>query len=279
MIRKKLFPWLILAGLLLNAACTTTATSTTGEQGTGEGKTLTVLAAASLTQAFEELGEQFTAAHPGVEISFNFAGSQQLAQQLANGAPADVFASANNRQMEAAAAASRVDANSIQVFARNRLVVIYPADNPADIQQLADLGKPGLKLVLAAKEVPVGQYSLNFLATAAADPAFGREYEQAVLNNVVSYEDNVRAVLTKVGLGEADAGIVYTSDVTGTAAQKVGTMEIPNALNVIAAYPVAPIQDSQNAALAEDFVQLLLSEEGQAVLAKYGFEPVQEASR
>ena len=276
---KKLLSWLMLTVLLLNSACTAASTSMTEKPGSAEGKTLTVLAAASLTQAFEELGEQFKAARPGVEISFNFAGSQQLAQQLANGAPADVFASANNRQMEAVVAAGRVGANSIQVFARNRLVVIYPTDNPAGIQQLGDLSKPGLKLVLAAKEVPVGQYSLEFLAKTAADPAFGSGYEQSVLNNVVSYEDNVRAVLTRVGLGEADAGIVYTSDVSGDAAQKVGTLEIPDALNVIAAYPIAPIQDSPNAALAQEFINLVLSEGGQALLAQHGFVPVQAASR
>jgi len=240
---------------------------------TRESVTLTVMAAASLTEAFEELAKQFEAQNPGVSVSFNFAGSQQLAQQLAEGAPADVFASANQKQMTAAVDSGRVEENSIESFAQNRLVVIYPQGNPAGLEVLEDLAGPGLKLVLAAKEVPVGQYSLDFLEKAGQVPLFGPSFPQSVLKNVVSYEENVRSVLNKVALGEADAGIVYSSDVSGEAASKVGQLNIPDELNVIASYPIAVIKDSQHTTQAQAFVALVLSPTGQEILAKHGFLP------
>jgi molybdate transport system substrate-binding protein len=235
---------------------------------------LTVFAAASLTDAFNEIGQNFSAEHPGVTITFNFAGSQQLAQQLAQGAPADLFASANRRQMEMAILeAQRVISGTEQTFVHNRLVVIYPADNPAGITQLQDLAKPGVKLILAAQEVPVGQYSLDFLGKAVQDLAFGATFKDDVLKNVVSYEENVRSVLTKVALGEGDAGIVYTSDISGDGADQVGRMDIPDALNTIASYPIAIVNDSAYPAQAQALMDYILSPAAQAVLANYGFIP------
>jgi molybdate transport system substrate-binding protein len=238
--------------------------------------TLTVMAAASLTEAFQELAGQFEAQNPGVELTFNFAGSQQLAQQIAEGAPADIFASANQKQMQAAVDAGRVDAADIQNFAHNRLVAIYPEDNPAGLDGLEDLARPALKLVLAAKEVPVGQYSLDFLEKASQEPSLGLSFQQATLQNIVSYEENVRAVLNKVALGEADAGIVYTSDVSGEAAGKIGQIMIPDELNVIASYPIAALKDSQHISQAQAFVDFVVSPTGQGILAKYGFMPAQK---
>lgn len=232
---------------------------------------LTVFAAASLTEAFGELGRQFEAQHPGVTVVFNFAGSQQLAQQLAQGAPADVFASANERQMQAALGSGRVAAGSPQTFVRNKLVIVTPVDNPAGLASLQDLAAPGLKLVLAAREVPVGQYSQEFLELAGQDPSLGSGYAAAVTQNVVSYEENVRAVLSKVSLGEADAGIVYATD-AASAGDTVRSLPIPEALNVVASYPLASVADSAQAALAAQFVALVLSPEGQAVLMRYGFD-------
>jgi molybdate transport system substrate-binding protein len=176
--------------------------------------TLRVYAAASLGDVFDELGREYEASHPGVKVEFNYAGSQQLSQQLAQGATADVFASANLKQMQAATSAGRVADGSTQLFARNRLMVIYPADGKP-LSSLSDLAQPGLHIVLAGKEVPVGQYALDFLDKAAADPQLGAAFREGVLANVVSYEENVKAVLAKVSLGEADAGIVYASDLTG----------------------------------------------------------------
>jgi molybdate transport system substrate-binding protein len=234
---------------------------------------LNVFAAASLTNAFNEMGQNFTAEHPGVTFSFNFAGSQQLAQQLGQGAPADVFASANTAQMNVAIEAGRVVSGTQQTFVHNRLVVIYPIDNLAGITELQDLANPGVKVILAAKEVPVGQYSLDFLDKAIQDPTFGATYKDDVLKNVVSYEDNVRSVLTKVSLGEGDAGIVYTSDISGEGADKVGRLDIPDNLNTIATYPIAVVSDSVAPTQAQAFVDYVLSPAGQAVLEKYGFIP------
>lgn len=235
--------------------------------------TLNVLAAASLTEAFQEIAPAFENAHPGVRLQFNFAGSQQLARQLAGGAPADVFASANQKQMDVAVEAGRVINGAPVPFAQNRLVVILPADNPASVASLADLTKPGIKIILAAKEVPAGQYALNFLTKADADPSLGNDYSTRVLANVVSYEENVKAVLTKVSLGEADAGIVYTSD-AASAGNKIIQVEIPDAVNIIAMYPIAVVADSAHGDLAKAFIEWVRSSHGQAVLGKYGFLPV-----
>lgn len=234
--------------------------------------TLTVFAAASLTESFGELGQLFEARRPGVTVVFNFAGSQQLVQQLAQGAPADLFASANNRQMQAAVETGRVDAASPQPFVHNRLVLITPADNRAGLASFADLARPGLKLVLAAPEVPAGQYAQDFLELAGQDPALGADFVAGVTQNIVSYEENVRAVLSKVALGEADAGIVYATD-AASAGDAVRILPIPDALNVVASYPLAPIANSAQAELAAQFIALVLSPEGQAVLARYGFDP------
>ena len=253
--------------LSLTAGCTVLNSTSTPAPHT----TLTVLAAASLLDAFNDLGAQFEASHPGVNVAFNFAGSQQLAQQIASGAPADVFASANQQQMLTAEKSGRIEVSQISLFTQNRLVVVFPKDNPGKLSMLKDLALPGLKLVFAAKAVPVGQYSLDFLNKASQDPTFGAGYEDSVLKNVVSYEDNVKAVLTKVALGEADAGIVYTTDISGAYAAKVSQLAIPDALNVIASYAIAALKDSSQPGLAQAFVDLVLSAAGQAALEKYGF--------
>jgi molybdate transport system substrate-binding protein len=277
-------PFYFLMGVLLVAllggcmelgvrAVVTPAEEATGAETTAISGDLVVFAAASLTEAFEQIGEEFAAAHPDSAVTFNFAGSQQLAQQLGQGAPADVFASANNSQMEVAVEAGRVISGAPRTFVRNRLVVIYPADNPAGLTTLQDLAQPGLKLVLAAPAVPVGGYSLDFLEKASATVDYGEVFSPTVLSNVVSYEENVRAVLSKVALGEADAGIVYTSDIAGDAAEQVGRIDIPDELNTIATYPIAPVADARQPEAAQAFIDLVLSTEGQAVLARHGFIP------
>ncbi len=263
---------------MLLTACSpvaTPATTSSGEATTAQ-TSLTVFAAASLTDAFQTISKNFSTAHPGVDVVFNFAGSQQLAQQIGQGAPADLFASANASQMAVAIESGRVVSGTEQLFVRNRLVVVTPADNPAGIATLADLAKPGLQIVLATKEVPVGQYALDFLDKAEADGTLGAGYRDAVLANVVSYEENVRTVLAKVTLGEADAGIVYRSDVTPTAAEQVQRIDIPDNLNTIASYPIAPLSDSPHAALAQQFIDYLLSPAGQQILEDAGFMPLVE---
>jgi molybdate transport system substrate-binding protein len=272
MLRCRLPGWLLLVFLV--ACGTVPASSDEASRAATPAVELTVFAAASLTEAFTELGRDFEAANPAATVVLNFANSQQLAQQLGQGAPADVFASANHRQMQVAIAAGRVAEGMPQEFVNNRLVVVVPADNPGSVETLADLVQPGLKLVLAAEDAPIGAYSRDYLARAAAGGEFGNDYDERVLANVVSYEQTVKAVLTKVVLGEADAGIVYSSDVTPDVATPVQLIAIPDELNTIAGYPIAPISDSQQPALAEAFVAYVLSAEGQATLANFGFIPV-----
>jgi molybdate transport system substrate-binding protein len=276
-----LFVWILLVVLLCSCSNQVPAEgkppvgaegSTNADDSVPAGEVI-VFAAASLTDAFSEISTNFRADYAGVTITFNFAGSQQLAQQLAQGAPADVFASANARQMEVAIEEGRVVSGTQHLFVQNRLVVITPADNSAQIHTLHDLAKTEIKLVLAAAEVPVGAYSLDFLARASATVEYGEVYSQTVIANVVSYEENVRSVLSKVVLGEADAGIVYTSDIALDASQ-VNRIEIPDELNTVAAYPIAPIDDAENPALAQLFVDYVLSPDGQSVLADYGFIPI-----
>ena len=232
-------------------------------------QTLTVFAAASLTEAFTEIGKSFEAANPDVTVTFNFAGSQALRTQIEEGAPADVFASASGKEMDALVTDKFVTEGLPQIFLTNKLVVILPANNPAGLAKLEELAKPGIKLVLAAEAVPVGNYARQSLDK--MNGSFGADFKDKVLANVVSNEDNVKQVVAKVQLGEADAGIVYTSD--AIAAPDLKTIEIPSELNVIAKYPIAPLTKSAHADLAKTFTDYVLSTEGQSVLKKWGFAP------
>lgn len=232
-----------------------------------------VFAAASLIDAFQAIGRRFEAANPHVSVVFNFAGSQQLAQQIVQGAPADVFAAADRRQLAVVAQAGRIAGGAEQVFAHNRLVVIYARDSQAAPRQLHDLARPGVKIDLANEAVPAGRYALEALERAANDPVFGPAFRAAVLQNVVSYEENVRAVVGKVALGEADAGIAYVSDIAGERTGAVGWFPLADSLSPPVAYPIAPISDSPNIALAQQFVAFVLSPDGQAILKEHGFLP------
>ncbi|HTY57899.1 MAG TPA: molybdate ABC transporter substrate-binding protein, partial [Bacteroidota bacterium] len=185
---------------------------------------IVVFAAASLHDAFQKIGREFSAAHPGLTVGYNFAGSQQLAEQILQGAPADVFASADMKQI--AAAGPRMDTASVNIFTRNRLTLVLPGTGAGMIRAIADLGNPGIKLVLAHRDVPAGAYALEFLSRCEASGKFRGGFREAVLRNVVSYEENVRSVLSKIVLDEADAGIVYVSDVGGAAGRSVRTIGI-----------------------------------------------------
>ncbi len=236
-------------------------------------RTLTVFAASSLTDAFQEIATGFTSAHADVEVAFNFGASSTLATQLLEGAPADVFASANNKQMDVVRQGKRIAGVPV-VFAQNRLVLAVPADNPARIGSLHDLARPGVKLVVAAPNVPVREYTNAMLDRLAKEPDYGETYRAAVLKNIVSEEDNVRQVSLKVSLGEADAGIVYLSDITPDMAAKILTLPIPDAYNTLATYPIAATSASVNPDLAQAFIDYVLSDAGQDVLMKWGFIPI-----
>lgn len=233
-------------------------------------RTLTVYAAASLTDAFSEIGKAFAEKHPGVVVAFNFGGSQNLRTQIEQGAPADVFASANAEEMEALVTGNFVEADGAKVFLTNQLILILPEDNPAGITSLEDLSKPDLKLVLAAEEVPAGRYARQILNN--LNTGFGVDYKDKVLANVVSNEDNIRQAVTKVQLGEADASIVYVSD--AVAMPDLQKIEIPAEVNVIAEYPIAALAGSENQELVDEFIAYVLSPDGQATLKKWGFTPV-----
>ena len=232
-----------------------------------EARTLNVFAAASLTDAFTEIGKNFEAANPGVTVTFNFAGSPALRAQIEEGAPADVFASASGKEMNTLVTGTFVADGMSQVFLNNKLVLILPADNPAGLDSLDDLANSGVKIILAAEEVPVGNYARQALDL--MNGSFGTDFKDKVLANVVSNEDNVKQVVSKIQLGEADAGIVYTSD--AVAAPELQTIEIPTELNLIAEYPIAPLTKSANADLADAFIAYVLSADGQSILEKWGF--------
>ncbi len=244
--------------------------------GSGGTSTLTVLAAASLTDAFKEIGAAFEKANAGVKVTFSFAGSQALRTQIQQGAKADVFASADTNNMDPVKADNLLG-NTPQIFTRNVLTVIIPKANPAGLKELKDLAKPGIKLIFEDASVPAGNYTLQVLDKLSADPAYGSDFKTKVLANVVSKETDVKAVVSKVSLGEGDGGVVYTTD-QQVAADKLSAIPIPDQYNVIATYPIATLKASANPALALKFVDFVLGADGQAVLKKYGFAPLAPAT-
>lgn len=247
--------------------------SAAAAQSSQEKATLTVFAAASLTDVFEEIAREMEKADPALAIRFNFAGSQQLAAQLAQGARADVFASADERWMRDAIDRGLV-LNQPRIFTQNRLVVVIPAANPGQIERLQDLARPGLKVVLAADAVPAGRYSRQVLENLERSPGFPAGYRARVLRNLVSNEETVKAVLAKVQLGEADAGIVYQSDVTPSTRASVIALEIPDRDNIVAAYPIAVLRGAGEPEAARRFVTFVLSDAGQSILGRHGFRPL-----
>jgi molybdate transport system substrate-binding protein len=215
-----------------------------------------VFAAASLTAAFTEFGKRYTAANVGTKVTFNFAGSQALATQIQQAAPADVFASADLANMDKVKDLTGTPRN----FTSNQLQIVVEKGNPKNVATVGDLASSDLKVVLAAPDVPAGKYAAEILGKAG------------VTVKPVSEEDNVKAVVTKVSLGEADAGIVYVTDVTA-GGDKVEGVEIPEDLNVLATYPIATVKASKAQDQAQAFMDLVLSDEGQQVLKEFGFLP------
>lgn len=233
-------------------------------------ETIRVFAAASLAEAFQDVAALFRAQNPRDAVEFNFAGSQVLRAQIEEGAPADLFAPADHAQMDALA--KRGLAEPEAVFARNRLVVVTPRAIPK-VQRLADLARPGVRIVVADPNVPVGRYTAQALDKMSRVEELGDDFRARVMANVVSHETNVRAVLAKTALDEVDAGFVYATDAR-TAAAKVASLEIPDRMNVIAEYPIALVSESAAKACGARFVALLHSEAGQAILRNRGFEAV-----
>ena len=251
-------------GLAL-AACGADGTDT-GSGGTARGTAsgsasvsgdITVLAAASLTESFTALGKQFEAAHPGVEVTFGFAASSALATQITSGAPADVFASASATPMDAVVAAGA--AADPRTFAKNAMEIAVPPDNPGQVTGVGSLASADVKTALCQPQVPCGTAAQSVFTNAK------------VTVTPVTLEPDVRSVLSKVQLGEVDAGVVYVTDVLA-AGGKVRGVPIPDDVNASTSYPIAALTTSANAATAAAFVEYVLSPAGTSVLAAAGFE-------
>jgi molybdate transport system substrate-binding protein len=264
------------AGSGSSSGATATPAGATAARGTAATPTppavqgqLLVFAAASLTDSFNQMARNIQQANPETKITFNFAGSPTLRTQLAQGARADVFASADQPNMQGAQQDGSI-AGTPQIFALNRLVVVVPASG-GPVDSLQDLAKPGVKIDLAQPAVPVGNYARQAFMKMAQDPHFGAGFDTKVLGNVVSQELDVKTVLSKVALGEADAGVTYTTDVTPDFRARVKEIAIPDQFNVIAQYPIAVVKGAPNLAGAQEFIDYVLSPAGQQVLKDNGF--------
>ena len=248
---------LILAAVVLAACGSSGGTASTSPSATPLSGTVSVFAAASLTDAFNALGNSFRGANSGVTMKLNFAGTPTLVTQIEQGAPADVFASADTTNMDRLKG-DGFTTGTPEVFARNKLEIVVAPGNPKGITGLADLAKPGVIYITEAPTVPAGKYALQALKMAG------------VAVTPKSLETDVKSVVSKIELGEADAGIVYTTDVTA-AGSKVSGVPIPDADNVIATYPIVAVKATTNAAAANAFIAYVLSAAGQAKLQFFGF--------
>jgi molybdate transport system substrate-binding protein len=251
--RNRILLVAVVAALL--AACGSSGSpSTTALSGTAS-----VFAAASLTDSFKALGKAFQTAHSGATMQFNFAGTPTLVTQIEQGASADVFASADTTNMDKLKA-DGFTAGTSQVFAHNKLEIVVAAGNPKGINVLADLAKPGVKYITEAATVPAGKYALQILKSAG------------VTVTPKSLVTDVKSVVSLIELGEADAGIVYVTDVKAAGSKVTGVL-IPDSVNVIATYPIVAVKGAKNAALANAFIAYVLSSDGQATLQSFGFLP------
>jgi molybdate transport system substrate-binding protein len=246
---------LVLAIAVLVAGCGNDAVSTTTTATTVEGELL-VSAAASLTDAFGEIETAFEDANPGVDVVLNLGASSALREQILEGAPTDVFASANNSNMDQVVEAG--EASAPEIFVTNLLQIAVPAGNPGGVTGLADFANEELFIGLCEEGVPCGDFGREALASAGVTPS------------IDTNEPDVRALLTKVEAGELDAGIVYVTDVLSTEGAVEG-IEIPDEDNVVAEYPIAALTNAPNPVAAAAFVAFVLSDDGQAILASYGF--------
>jgi molybdate transport system substrate-binding protein len=228
-----------------------------------------VFAAASLTEAYNAAGPAFTK-KTGIAVTFNYGGSDTLATQIKQGVPVDVFASANDAQMKVVSDAGLI-AGTPKTFAKNRLVLISPKGAAMKFASAAELAKPGAKVVLAAATVPVGGYARATFGKLSGTNGYPTDFPAAVEKNVVSNELDVKAVVTKISLGEGDAGVVYSTDVTSSVAPKLDVLPFPSAVAPDIEYPIAALKNAPNAKGAQAFVDYIVSPEGQAFLKARGF--------
>ena len=259
----------LLAIILLTSCATPTAPAapTAAAPAAGEGVTLKVFAPSSLTDAAKELGLAFEQANPGVKVAIEFGHSPTQRVQFTQGATGDVFMTASQKDMTDAIADKTVVTGTAKVFATNQLVVILPPNNPAKIEALGDLAKPGVKVLLPAVDVPVGKLAQDALGK--MDQSLGGGFKEAVLKNVVSNEPGVKPIVSKIKLGEADAGIVFVSD--AVAAPDLKTLNIPADLNMIARFNIGSLAAALQPDRATAFIEFVMGADGQAILKKWGF--------
>ncbi len=253
---------LALAAILSGAALSSSAQAQSQEK-------IIVFAAASLTEAYNAAGSAFTK-KTGIAVTFNFGGSDTLATQIKQGAPADLFASANLAQMKVVSDAGLLG-GAQKTFAKNRLVLISPKSGSMKFTSPADLAKPGTKVVLAAATVPVGGYARATFGKMSNTPGYPADFPASVEKNVVSNELDVKAVVTKIALGEGDAGVVYSTDVTSSVAPKLNVLPFPSSFAPDIEYPIATLKNAPDAKGAQAFVDYILSPDGQAFLKAQGF--------
>jgi len=238
-----------------------------------EGERLTVFCGAGLTGALSEIGGIYENA-TNISVEFNFDGAPALRSQIEQGAYADIFIPADLKHMNALKSEGFINNSTVEVFARNKVAIIVPNDNPASITGLKDLASPGVKILMGTKDLPVGGYALQVLDKLAADPEYGPAYRESVLSNVVSQETTVNSIVSKIALGEADAGFAFISDVSPQMVGKVTRILIPEKYNVVGDFPVAVLSQSKYPVEAQAFLDMIMSTEGQSILGKYGFIPV-----
>jgi molybdate transport system substrate-binding protein len=258
---------LALIALVALAGCGSSGSGSASGSSPGSAR-VTVFAAASLNKVFPQIAAAFEQTHAGVAFTFNFAGTDTLATQIEQGAPADVFAGASTKYGDELSGKGLI--GTTQIFATNKLVLVVPAANPAKITSLSDLTRPGVKLVIGDPTVPIGTYTRKVLGN--LDTTYGAGYSTKVLKNVVSEELDVTSIATSVALGNADAGFVYVTDAL-SAGDRVKTIELPAAAQAVASYPIAVVKASKSATTAQQFATFVLSDQAQALLRAAGFGP------
>ncbi|MEQ8171357.1 MAG: molybdate ABC transporter substrate-binding protein [Candidatus Eremiobacterota bacterium] len=234
-------------------------------------KRITVFAAASMTEPFMETGKLFEQKNPGVRVVFNFAGTQKLLAQLKEGARGDIFVAAGLEEINECVKNSLIVPGTQKIFAGNHLIIVFPRDNTGKITDISDLTGKGLKIVMADTSVPGGRYTMKSLEL--MEKYYGKGFKNKVLKNVVSREENIKIVMTKILLGEGDAGFVYVSDVD-LKGKKTGIIKIPDKCNVSVYYYAVSLKNTKHMKIADKFVEFLLSEESQTILKNYNFIPL-----
>jgi molybdate transport system substrate-binding protein len=253
-----------------SAAAPTAAPASATPAASAAAAELTIFGAASLKGALEQAKTQYEAANPGTTLTISTDSSSALETKIEQGAPADVFLSADTTNPKKLVDAGLADGAAVN-FAGNELTIIVPADNPAKIASPMDLAKDGVKVIAAGPEVPITKYAKQLVDNLAKESGYPADYAAAYAENVVSEEDNVKNVVGKIELGEGDAGIVYETD--AKASDKVTTVEVPDAANVPATYAGVVVKESKNLAAAKAFLDWLVGPQGQAIFGGLGFLP------